>query len=102
MEDKYSSNVLSGGKLGMVEVPDSRLTRYIVLLILSKILKALGIFESYDILKVVHIVQFIFILKFGSAVILLVFQKPFSSGKVISKRQVCWILFYCLFFLNSH
>ncbi|KAM4533188.1 proton-coupled zinc antiporter SLC30A5 [Fundulus diaphanus] len=89
MEDKYSSNVLSGGKLGMVEVPDSRLTRYIVLLILSKVLKALGIFESYDILKVVHIVQFIFILKLGSAVILLVFQKPFSSGKVISKRQ--WI-----------
>ncbi|XP_007575903.1 proton-coupled zinc antiporter SLC30A5 [Poecilia formosa] len=89
MEDKYSSNVLSGGKLGMVEVPDSRLTRYIVLLILSKILKALGIFESYDILKVVHIVQFIFILKLGSALILLVFQKPFSSGKAVSKRQ--WI-----------
>ncbi|XP_014828767.1 PREDICTED: zinc transporter 5 [Poecilia mexicana] len=89
MEDKYSSNVLSGGKLGMVEVPDSRLTRYIILLILSKILKALGIFESYDILKVVHIVQFIFILKLGSAVILLVFQKPFSSGKAVSKRQ--WI-----------
>ncbi|MEQ2174226.1 hypothetical protein GOODEAATRI_005661 [Goodea atripinnis] len=66
-----------------------RLTRYIVLLILSKVLKALGIFESYDILKVVHIVQFIFILKLGSAVILLVFQKPFSSGKGISKRQ--WI-----------
>uniref|UniRef100_A0A3Q3A7Q3 Zinc transporter n=1 Tax=Kryptolebias marmoratus TaxID=37003 RepID=A0A3Q3A7Q3_KRYMA len=89
MEDKYSSNVLSGGKLGMVEVPDSRLTRYIVLLVVSKVLKALGIFESYDILKVVHIVQFIFILKLGSAVILLFFQKPFSSGKVISKGQ--WI-----------
>lgn len=89
MEEKYSSNVLTGGKLGMVEVPDSRLTRYIVLLILSKILKALGIFESYDILKVVHIVQFIFILKLGSAVILLIFQRPFSSGKVISKQQ--WI-----------
>lgn len=42
-----------------------RLTRYIVLLIISKVLKALGIFESYDILKVVHIVQFIFILKLG-------------------------------------
>lgn len=42
-----------------------RLTRYIVLLIVSKVLKALGIFESYDILKVVHIVQFIFILKLG-------------------------------------
>uniref|UniRef100_A0A1A8IWB9 Zinc transporter n=1 Tax=Nothobranchius kuhntae TaxID=321403 RepID=A0A1A8IWB9_NOTKU len=89
MEDKYSSNVLSGGKLGMVEVPDSRLSRYIVLLIISKVLKALGIFESYDILKVVHIVQFIFILKLGSAVVLLFFQKPFSSGKVISRSQ--WI-----------
>uniref|UniRef100_A0A665TLF9 Zinc transporter n=1 Tax=Echeneis naucrates TaxID=173247 RepID=A0A665TLF9_ECHNA len=89
MDEKYSSNVLSGGKLGMVEVPDSRLTRYIVLLVISKVLKALGIFESYDILKAVHIVQFIFILKLGSAVILLFFQKPFSSGKVISKRQ--WI-----------
>ncbi|XP_013878047.1 proton-coupled zinc antiporter SLC30A5 [Austrofundulus limnaeus] len=89
MEEKYSSNVLSGGRLGMVEVPDARLTRYIVLLIVSKVLKALGIFESYDILKVVHIVQFIFILKLGSAIILLFFQKPFSSGKVISKGQ--WI-----------
>ncbi|XP_037548237.1 zinc transporter 5 [Nematolebias whitei] len=88
MEEKYSSNVLSG-QLGMVEVPDSRLTRYIVLLVVSKLLKALGIFESYDILKVVHIVQFIFILKLGSAVFLLFFQKPFSSGKVISKGQ--WI-----------
>uniref|UniRef100_A0A3P9JPM4 Zinc transporter n=1 Tax=Oryzias latipes TaxID=8090 RepID=A0A3P9JPM4_ORYLA len=88
-EEKYSSNVLSGGKLGMVEVPDSRLTKYIALLVVSKVLKALGVFESYDILKFVHIVQFIFILKLGSAVILLVFQKPFSSGKIISKRQ--WI-----------
>lgn len=89
MEDKYSSNVLSGGKLGMVEASDSRLTRYIVLLVVSKVLKALGVFEAYDILKVVHIVQFIFILKLGSAAVLLFFQKPFSSGKPISKRQ--WI-----------
>ncbi|CAL8276400.1 unnamed protein product [Merluccius merluccius] len=89
MDDKYSSNVLSSGKLGMVEVPNASLTRYIILLLISKVLKALGIFESYDILKVVHIVQFIFILKLGSAVVLLFFQKPFSSGKAISKRQ--WI-----------
>uniref|UniRef100_A0A8C7MH08 Zinc transporter n=1 Tax=Oncorhynchus kisutch TaxID=8019 RepID=A0A8C7MH08_ONCKI len=89
MDDKYSSNVLSSGQLGRVEVPNARLTRYIVLLLVSKVLKALGIFESYDLLKVVHIVQFIFILKLGCAVILVFFQKPFSSGKVISKRQ--WI-----------
>ncbi|XP_067114648.1 proton-coupled zinc antiporter SLC30A5 [Osmerus mordax] len=89
MDEKYSSNVLSSGKLGMVEVPNARLTRYIVLLLIAKVLKALGIFESYDLLKVVHIVQFVFILKLGCAVILLFFQKPFTSGKVISKRQ--WI-----------
>uniref|UniRef100_A0A672JM13 Zinc transporter n=1 Tax=Salarias fasciatus TaxID=181472 RepID=A0A672JM13_SALFA len=97
MEEKYSSNVLSGGRLGMVEVPDSRLTRYIVLLVISKVLKALGIFESYDILKAVHIVQFIFILKLGSAVVLLFFQKPFSSGKVISKRQWIKLLKHAIF-----
>ncbi|XP_048875794.1 zinc transporter 5 [Brienomyrus brachyistius] len=89
MDEKYSSNVISSGKLGPVEVPNARLTRYIVLLCITKLLKALGVFESYDILKVVHIVQFIFILKLGCAVSLLFFQKPFSSGKVISKRQ--WI-----------
>uniref|UniRef100_A0A673ANZ6 Zinc transporter n=1 Tax=Sphaeramia orbicularis TaxID=375764 RepID=A0A673ANZ6_9TELE len=74
-----------------------RLTRYIVLLVVSKVLKALGIFESYDILKVVHIVQFIFILKLGSAVILLFFQKPFSSGKTISKRQWIKLLKHAVF-----
>uniref|UniRef100_A0A8D0AAA9 Zinc transporter n=1 Tax=Sander lucioperca TaxID=283035 RepID=A0A8D0AAA9_SANLU len=74
-----------------------RLTRYIVLLVVTKVLKALGIFESYDILKVVHIVQFIFILKLGSAVILLFFQKPFSSGKAISKRQWIKLLKHAVF-----
>ncbi|XP_016142083.1 zinc transporter 5 [Sinocyclocheilus grahami] len=89
MDEKYSSNVISGGKLGRVETPDARLTRYIVLLYFTKLLKAFGIFESYDLLKVVHIVQFLFILKMGCAVILVFFQKPFSSGKMIPKRQ--WI-----------
>ncbi|RXN17516.1 zinc transporter 5 [Labeo rohita] len=89
MDEKYSSNVISGGKLGRVEAPNARLTRYIVLLYFTKLLKAFGIFESYDLLKVVHIVQFLFILKMGCAVILVFFQKPFSSGKIIPKRQ--WI-----------
>uniref|UniRef100_A0A8C5GDW8 Zinc transporter n=1 Tax=Gouania willdenowi TaxID=441366 RepID=A0A8C5GDW8_GOUWI len=97
MEDKYSSNVLSAGKLGMVEVPEAKLMRYIVLLVISKVFKALGIFESYDVLKYVHIVQFIFILKLGSAIILLFFQKPFSSGKVITKRQWIKLLKHAVF-----
>ncbi|XP_012871276.1 PREDICTED: zinc transporter 5 [Dipodomys ordii] len=65
------------------------LTKYIVLLCFTKILKAVGLFESYDLLKVVHIVQFIFILKLGTAFFMVLFQKPFSSGKTITKDQ--WI-----------
>lgn len=42
-----------------------RLTRYIVLLCFAKVLKAVGLFESYDLLKVVHLVQFIFIVQLG-------------------------------------
>uniref|UniRef100_A0A8C4SDM6 Zinc transporter n=1 Tax=Erpetoichthys calabaricus TaxID=27687 RepID=A0A8C4SDM6_ERPCA len=81
----------------------SRLTRYIILLCITKFLKALGIFESYDLLKVVHIVQFIFILKCGSAIFLVLFQKPFSSGKVVTKHQWIKILKHafvgCIIFL---
>lgn len=35
MEDKYNSNVLSGGKLGMVEVPNSRYVPLLHLLALD-------------------------------------------------------------------
>uniref|UniRef100_A0A8C4SAQ1 Zinc transporter n=1 Tax=Erpetoichthys calabaricus TaxID=27687 RepID=A0A8C4SAQ1_ERPCA len=84
-------------------VKAARLTRYIILLCITKFLKALGIFESYDLLKVVHIVQFIFILKCGSAIFLVLFQKPFSSGKVVTKHQWIKILKHafvgCIIFL---
>ncbi|XP_036622436.1 zinc transporter 5 [Trichosurus vulpecula] len=90
MEEKYSSHALAGGgSLGPVDVPSARFTKYIVLLCFTKFLKALGLFESYDLLKVVHIVQFIFILKLGSAFFMVLFQKPFSSGKTITKHQ--WV-----------
>ncbi|XP_010285003.1 PREDICTED: zinc transporter 5-like, partial [Phaethon lepturus] len=63
------------------------LTRYIVLLCFTKFLKAVGLFESYDLLKAVHLVQFIFIVQLGSAFFMVLFQKPFSSGKVVTKHQ---------------
>uniref|UniRef100_A0A8C6GBD5 Zinc transporter n=1 Tax=Mus spicilegus TaxID=10103 RepID=A0A8C6GBD5_MUSSI len=68
MEEKYGGDARPGpgGGLGPVDVPSARLTRYIVLLCLTKCLKAVGLFESYDLLKAVHIVQFIFILKLGT------------------------------------
>ncbi|XP_044877335.1 zinc transporter 5 isoform X2 [Mauremys mutica] len=90
MEAAYSGEALAGGGgLGPVDVPSARLTRYIVLLCFTKFLKALGLFESYDLLKVVHLVQFIFIVQLGSAFFMVLFQKPFSSGKTVTKRQ--WI-----------
>ncbi|KAF6357551.1 solute carrier family 30 member 5 [Rhinolophus ferrumequinum] len=92
MEEKYGGDVLAGpgsGGLGPVDVPSARLTKYIVLLCFTKFLKAVGLFESYDLLKVVHIIQFIFILKLGTAFFMVLFQKPFSSGKSITKHQ--WI-----------
>uniref|UniRef100_A0A8C0GCI6 Uncharacterized protein n=1 Tax=Chelonoidis abingdonii TaxID=106734 RepID=A0A8C0GCI6_CHEAB len=67
-----------------MDVPRTRLTRYIVLLCFTKFLKALGLFESYDLLKVVHLAQFIFIVALGSAFFMVLFQKPFSSGKTIT------------------
>uniref|UniRef100_A0A8D2IK08 Zinc transporter n=1 Tax=Urocitellus parryii TaxID=9999 RepID=A0A8D2IK08_UROPR len=94
MEEKYSGDALTGpggggGGLGRVDVPSSRLTKYIVLLCFTKVLKAVGLFESYDLLKAVHIVQFIFILKLGTAFFMVLSQKPFSSGKTVTKNQ--WI-----------
>lgn len=37
---------------------------------------------------------------FRSAIILLFFQKPFSSGKVISRRQVCLFISVIIRFLK--
>uniref|UniRef100_H3DMT6 Zinc transporter n=1 Tax=Tetraodon nigroviridis TaxID=99883 RepID=H3DMT6_TETNG len=59
MEEKYSNNVLSGGQLGMVEVPNSRITRYIVLLIISKVLNSKGSTSSLKI--VVFFLRFLFL-----------------------------------------
>ncbi|OXB63330.1 hypothetical protein ASZ78_015665 [Callipepla squamata] len=97
MEEKYSSQALAGGGvLGPVDVPSARLTRYIVLLCFAKFLKAVGLFESYDLLKAVHLVQFIFIVKLGSAFFMVLFQKPFSSGKVVTKRQTRGAAFFII------
>ncbi|XP_074851581.1 proton-coupled zinc antiporter SLC30A5 isoform X2 [Carettochelys insculpta] len=85
MEESYSSEALAGGGggLGPVDVPSARLTRYIVLLCLTKFLKALGLFESYDLLKVVHLVQFLFLVQLGT---LLLFEH--SDVVVVSLLSV--------------
>lgn len=42
-----------------------RLPRYMVLLCAAKFLKALGLFESYDLLQAVHLGPFLFIVQLG-------------------------------------
>lgn len=87
MEEKYGGDVLAGhgggggSGLGPVDVPSARLTKYIVLLCFTKFLKAVGLFESYDLLKVVHVVQFIFILKLGTAFLWFCFKSLFFWEK---------------------
>ncbi|XP_022104644.1 zinc transporter 5-like [Acanthaster planci] len=67
----------------------SRLVPYITLLVISKCLRSLGLCLAYDVLKVVHLIIFVFLIKAGSAALLLPIQRPFSSGKRLTKRQ--WI-----------
>lgn len=61
--------------------------KYVILLAISKFLRSAGLFLSYDLLKIIPVVQFLFIIKAGSSLPLLILQKPFSSGKRFSKSQ---------------
>ncbi|XP_064619343.1 proton-coupled zinc antiporter SLC30A5-like isoform X2 [Lineus longissimus] len=86
MADRYGSSI--GGLLPSRAIyPASRFGPYLILLVVSKFMRAFGFFLSYDILKVVHVVQFLCIVKLGSAVVLVLLQRPFSSGPKITKHQ---------------
>jgi len=78
---------------------------FVVLLLASKVLRTYGNFLSYDLLKVLHIVHFLFITKLGSSLLFIVAQKPFSSGAPIPRslwwRIVRHSLFSCLITLIS-
>lgn len=67
--------------------PSSKLALYTGLLVGSKLLRAFGLFIAYDLLKLIPVVLFLFFLKAGSAVVLVFLQKPFSSGRRLTKQQ---------------
>ncbi|XP_022333860.2 proton-coupled zinc antiporter SLC30A5-like isoform X1 [Crassostrea virginica] len=64
------------------------LSVYVILLVVAKFLRAVGLFICYDLLKIIPVVQFLFLIKFWSSLPLLVLQKPFSSGKRLSNNQL--------------
>uniref|UniRef100_A0A8C4WXL0 Zinc transporter n=1 Tax=Eptatretus burgeri TaxID=7764 RepID=A0A8C4WXL0_EPTBU len=94
---QYSHNVISSSKLGPIGPSHSRLTRYSILLATAKVLTCVGIFQSYDVLKLLHIIHFVFYFKFGTALLLVFLQKPFSFGKKITMSQWLRILRHAFF-----
>ncbi|CAG5135470.1 unnamed protein product [Candidula unifasciata] len=83
MVQRFTSDGLPGRSFH----PSSGLTLYVALLVVSKILKAVGLFIAYDLLKLIPVVVFLFLLKAGTSVFLVVLQKPFSSGPRLTKHQ---------------
>lgn len=71
--------------------------KYAIILAISKFLRSVGIFLSYDLLKIVPVVQFLFIIKAGSCVPFLLLQKPFSSGPKLSHSQWFRIIRHAVF-----
>ncbi|XP_063955956.1 proton-coupled zinc antiporter SLC30A5-like [Lytechinus pictus] len=80
---------MMGSTSNLGRVHHERLAPYIILLVVTKCLQALGIFISYDVLKLVHLVIFVFIIRSGSAAVLFVLQRPLSTGRRLTKHQ--WI-----------
>ena len=65
-------------------------TKYILLLIVGKLFKALGIFLAYDLLKRVDIVKFVFFSMCLASIFFILLQNPFmrgSSTKSLGKTQ---------------
>ncbi|KAK7115619.1 proton-coupled zinc antiporter SLC30A5-like [Littorina saxatilis] len=79
----YGGDTLPGRAI----YPSSKFALYTGLLIGSKLLRAFGLFIAYDLLKLIPVVLFLFLLKSGSAVVLVFLQKPFSSGRTLTKNQ---------------
>ncbi|KAK3744107.1 hypothetical protein QZH41_016800 [Actinostola sp. cb2023] len=63
------------------------ITPYVVALFIAKFLHSFGIFVAYEQLKIFRITQFLFIVRLFSSIILVLLQKPISSGKKITANQ---------------
>ncbi|PIK61551.1 putative zinc transporter 5, partial [Apostichopus japonicus] len=84
------------GSSNLGRVSQTSLVPFILLLLTSKAMRSFGIFLIYDLLKFVHLVIFVFIIKAGSTGLLVVTQKPFTSGKRITKHQWMRIIRHAL------
>ncbi|PAA76313.1 hypothetical protein BOX15_Mlig008285g1, partial [Macrostomum lignano] len=70
---------------------NANLSSYIFLLLGVKFLKAVGLFLTYDLLKLVNIVHLLFFLKLCTGLFQVVMHKPLSSG-VLSRTRFSRVL----------
>ena len=73
--------------------------KYLVILLIGKLFKALGIFLVYDLLKRIHLIQLLFFSLAVASVFYVLLQRPFSSGggnKRLSKFQYVRLFKYSL------
>lgn len=62
-------------------------TPYVIALVVAKFLHTFGLFVTYEQLKVIHVVQFLFVVRLCTTVVLVILQRPVSSGKKITSNQ---------------
>ena len=55
--------MFKGGNKGVIFFIYSRTTPYVVALVIAKFLHTFGLFITYEQLKIVHVVQFLFIIR---------------------------------------
>jgi len=98
-----SSSVKSDG-LGRIPAASGGggVGKFSVLLFIIKVIRCIGLFESYDLLKTIYLVQFVFLVKLTSAGLFLLLQKPFSTGQRLTKKQWIYIVRHALIGLATN
>lgn len=75
--------------------------KYISLLLVGKLLKSIGIFLAYDLLKRIHLVQLLFYSLVVASCVFVLLQRPFGSSSPTTKRlsrfQYVRLIKYSLF-----
>lgn len=73
-------------------------TKYFTLLLIGKLLKAIGIFLAYDLLKRIHMIQLLFFSLCIASPIFLILQNPFKSdgNKRLGKLQYIRLIKFSL------
>lgn len=66
----------------------SKLLPYVLLLAASKVLRSVGVYLLYDLLKVVHYVQILFLVQLCASACFVTLQKPFSNRNKLPKLRL--------------